>query len=181
VSSAFDTLHVLRIRGHAPADGLSELDPLVAEELIIVTERGCVLTADGLARHAELLEQWRIGADLKLLAKSYDRFMAVNKPVKDLCARWQTQAGDQEARFMTAEELAEIVERVRPALRRAGQVAPRFEAYIPRLDAAIDAARAGDDRFVTDPRVDSVHSIWFECHEDYLTSLGRDREEEGSY
>lgn len=181
MSAAFDTLHVLRIRGLAPAAGLSELGPLVADELITVTDRGCVLTADGLARHAELLEQWRSGADIELLAKSYDRFMAVNKAVKELCARWQTQAGDAEARFMTAEELAEIIDRVRPALRRAGRVAPRFEGYIPRLDAAIDATRSGDDRFVTDPRVDSVHNIWFECHEDYLTSLGRDREEEGSY
>ena len=39
----------------------------------------------------------------------------------------------------------------------------------------------GDGRFITDPEVDSIHSIWFECHEDYLTTLGRDRESEGSY
>ncbi len=34
---------------------------------------------------------------------------------------------------------------------------------------------------ITDPRVDSVHNIWFECHEDFLNVLERDCEEEGSY
>ena len=61
-----------------------------------------------------------------------------------------------------------------------GAFLPGLETY-DRIDAALGAAREGDSRFITDPRVDSVHNIWFECHEDYLLTLGRDREEEGSF
>jgi hypothetical protein len=58
---------------------------------------------------------------------------------------------------------------------------PRFATYTPRLEAALDAAGSGDSRFITDPRVDSMHSVWFECHEDFLVTLGREREDEGSF
>jgi hypothetical protein len=82
---------------------------------------------------------------------------------------------------MAVDSLSEVVQRVKPALRRAAQTAPRFATYSPRLEAALQTAAAGDDRFITNPRVDSVHNIWFECHEDFLVTLGRDREAEGSF
>jgi hypothetical protein len=181
VTSEFEKLHRLRIRSLAPLETLGDVDELVAASLILVTPRGCMLTPAGLARHDELLEQWRGTLDLERVAKSYDRFLAVNQPVKDLCSRWQVEGKSEEALVMAAEDLSEIVDRVGSALRRAGQVVPRFETYEPRLRAALQAARDGDGRFITDPRVDSVHNIWFECHEDYLLTLGRDREQEGSF
>jgi hypothetical protein len=181
VTSEFETLHLLRIRSLAPVAVLGEVDALVEGSLILVTARGCMLTPDGLARHEELLLQWRGTVDLTVIAKSYDRFLAVNQPVKDLCSRWQVEGKDGEALFMAVEDLSEIVDRVSSALRRAGQAVPRFGSYVPRIHAALGAAREGDGRFITDPRVDSVHNIWFECHEDYLLTLGRDREQEGSF
>ena len=181
MTSEFETLHLLRIRSLVPRDGLREVDRLLDASLILETPRGCMLTPAGLARHEELLVGWRATVDLQLVATSYDRFLAVNQPVKDLCSRWQVEGKGDEALFMTVEDLAEIVDRVSSALRRAGQAVPRFETYVPRLHSALGAAREGDGRFVTDPRVDSVHNIWFECHEDYLLTLGRDREEEGSF
>jgi hypothetical protein len=181
VTSEFETLHRLRIRSLAPVEALGDVQGLVEASLMLVTPRGCMLTPAGLVRHDELLVQWRGTIDLDPIAKSYDRFLAVNQPVKDLCSRWQVEDQDAEALFMAIEELSEIVDRVGSALRRAGQVVPRFGTYVPRIDAALGAARGGDARFITDPRVDSVHSIWFECHEDYLLILGRDREQEGSF
>jgi hypothetical protein len=181
VSPAFETLHLLRIRSLVPRERLADADALVAEGLIVVTPRGCLLTPAGLNRHDELLAPWRDTVDLAAIAKSYNRFLAVNQPVKDLCARWQSASTEEVALFAATEGLAEIVDRVTPALRRAGEAVVRFGTYAPRLRAALEAARQGDSRFVTDPRVDSVHNIWFECHEDYLVTLGRSREQEGSY
>jgi hypothetical protein len=57
---------------------------------------------------------------------------------------------------------------------------PRFGAYARRLEASLDKA-ATDPRFVVSPAVDSFHTVWFECHEDYLLMLGRSREQEGSW
>jgi len=47
-----------------------------------------------------------------------------------------------------------------------------------RLGRALDLARAGDDRYVASPRVDSYHGIWFELHEDLILLAGRRRSEE---
>ena len=52
----------------------------------------------------------------------------------------------------------------------------RYGVYRSRLTAALDAARAGDQRFVASPRVDSYHSVWFELHEDLIRLAGRTRE-----
>lgn len=177
----FDALHLARVRGLAPRESLGDVDALVDAGLLTLTNSGGILTPAGLARHDELLAQWRETIDLEGLAAAYERFLTVNQPVKDACSRWQGQEDDPEALFLVADELSGLLERVQPALRRAGEAAARFATYPPRLQAALDAAGGGDARFITDPRVDSVHTIWFECHEDFLTTLGRDREEEGSY
>ena len=47
-----------------------------------------------------------------------------------------------------------------------------------RLGRAVEAAQAGDGRFVASPRVDSYHGIWFELHEDLIQLAGRTRAEE---
>jgi hypothetical protein len=177
----FEVLHQARIRGLAPLEELGDVGELVDASLLLVTERGAMLTPAGLARHEELLAAWREAADIDELASAYERFLAVNRPVKEACSRWQTQGDEEDALFVTVDALAGIVQRVKPALRRAGNAIPRFTTYAARLEAAVEAAGAGDGRFITDPRVDSVHSIWFECHEDFLVVLGRSREEEGSY
>jgi hypothetical protein len=140
-----------------------------------------MLTPAGLARHEELLHETRVVIDLETLAATYERFLAVNGQVKGACAGWQAGAQDEDALFLMVSELGELIERVGPALERAGSVVVRFGGYAPRLEAALGAIEGGDRRFVTDPTVDSVHTVWFECHEDYLTMLGRDRETEGSF
>ena len=53
--------------------------------------------------------------------------------------------------------------------------APRFAPYAGRLGAALAAVHGGDARYVANPRVDSLHQIWFELHEDLLATLGRSR------
>ncbi len=178
---AFESLHQLRIRGLVPVEQVPDAAALQQQSLLLIAEHGCMLTSEGLQRHEELLAQSRQQLDLDALARAYDRFLAVNQSVKEICAGWQAQRDEPEALFMVVEDLAEPIDRALPSLRRAGTVVPRFGRYEGRLQSALDEARAGDERFITDPRVDSIHSIWFECHEDYLTTLGRDRETEGSY
>ena len=56
----------------------------------------------------------------------------------------------------------------------------RFETYRRRLARAAAAATAGDGRFVASPRVDSVHGVWFELHEELIRLAGRTRESEAA-
>ena len=99
--------------------------------------------------------------------------------MKSLSAR-AGSAGEDE-RFDLVGQAAEIVERVEPALRRTADVLPRFAGYLPRLQEAIRRLEEDDWSYLTSPSVDSVHTVWMECHEDYLQTLGRSREAEGSY
>jgi hypothetical protein len=171
-------LHPLVLRG-----ALEVLDAdagsLEAAGLVLGSGVGWMLTPEGLARHAELLEAERATLDLEQLGGIYERFHAANGPFKALSARWQS--ADEDTRWALAGELADLVERVSPALRRTAAMVPRFGRYDERLRAASARVEAGDFAYVTSPSVESLHTIWMELHEDYLQTLGRSREDEGSY
>ena len=55
---------------------------------------------------------------------------------------------------------------------------PRLADYSVRLGRALEAALAGDQRYVASPRVDSYHATWFELHEDLIRLAGRSRADE---
>ncbi len=55
---------------------------------------------------------------------------------------------------------------------------PRLVRYSERLDAALAKLREGDGRFVASPRVDSLHGVWFELHEELIRLAGSDRAKE---
>jgi hypothetical protein len=170
-------LHRLALRGTASElPGAQELE---AAGLVTSTKAGYMLTEDGHAAHQRLLAAEREGLDREPLEAAYERFLAANGPLKSVSSRWQT--ADEDARFELLGEVADIVERVEPALRRTAKVLPRFEPYMGRLRHAVQTAEDGDLDYVVSPRVESVHTVWMELHEDYLQTQGISREEEGSY
>jgi hypothetical protein len=177
-------LHTARIKGVISPDAGNALASagaiaeLVDAGLLKIGERGVALTTAGLKRHAELLIVFRQESDVRMVAATYERFLALNTPVKMACARWQQSDRDADSLFEVADELGGYLERLRPALAKASEAAPWFEQYGVRLTSAWERAIDGDERFITDPLIDSFHSIWFECHEDYLVTLGRSRDQE---
>ena len=188
-------LQALRLKGRAAASELavslgsttdeveSELQSLASQHLVVerTTGRrpGWMLTGEGREKYDSSLEEARTPEVLERLSTTYHDFLALNASVKDLCARWQSTDDDGD-RFEVMDELHEVQDKVSPSLRSAGEVVPRFGTYADRLAAALDKA-AEDHRFVVSPSVDSYHTVWFECHEDYLLMLGRSREHEGSW
>jgi hypothetical protein len=161
----------------------TELAALSEENLVVerTTGRrpGWMLTGDGRERYDASLAEVRTPEVVERLTETYASFLQHNQPIKDLSAKWQITSDDA-AQFEIIEDLAEISEKIAPSLTSAGEIVPRFGAYADRLNAALD--KAGDDpRFVVSPTVDSFHTVWFECHEDYLLMLGRSREQEGSW
>jgi hypothetical protein len=120
-----------------------------------------------------------IGADTAALRGIYERFLAANQPFKSACFAWQDL--DEDARWEKAGEFTGLVERIEPALKRSAELLPRFAAYGDRLRAALQRVDAGEHDYVTGVRVDSLHIVWMEIHEDYLQTLGISREAEGSY
>jgi pyruvate,orthophosphate dikinase len=55
---------------------------------------------------------------------------------------------------------------------------PRLARDAARLGLALEKIREGDGRFVASPRVDSLHGVWFELHEDLIRLASSSRAEE---
>ena len=175
---ALTDLHPLALRGSLP-DIAADTEALEAAGLIVSTPAGWMLTEAGNAKHAALLAEEKEALDSEAIAAVYERFLAANKPFKAVNSSWQT--ADEDARWALVGELSDLVGRIEPALSRTSEALPRFDGYAPRLKAALARVEDGDFDHVTSPRIDSLHTIWMELHEDYLLTLGRSREEEGSY
>ena len=70
-----------------------------------------------------------------------------------------------------------LVQRLDPLLGALGGYDQRFAGYRQRFAAALSAIDEGRHELVSSPTADSVHTIWFEFHEDLLRTLGRERKE----
>jgi len=168
----------LALRGAMPELRGDPAD-LVASGLVAQTKAGYMLTAKGRQIQAKLVAVENSAADLSAIQQIYQRFLAVNGVFKAHAAAWIPAGSD--SRFMLLGSIERCVDRVRPVLRRTAAQLPRFGEYAPRLHDALARSLGGELDYVVSPRVDSIHSIWMECHEDYLQTLGISREEEGSY
>jgi hypothetical protein len=193
-SETLTTLHVLKIKGRASVDEVAAsiggdadqaagiLSEFADQELVV--ERtggrrpGWMLSPTGRARHEELLAEGLDDEAKAEIAEAYEGFLALNSTVKEIASRWQS-VSDDAGRFDLIEEVHEIHDDAVDSLDRAGQVTPRFSRYGERLSQALEQVEQ-DPRFMVSPAVDSYHTIWFEAHEDFLLTLGRTREAEGS-
>ena len=189
-----EVLHAVRVKGIATpaavcaATGLEQ--PEVEQELAALEAAGLalqrpsrkrpgwVLTETGREQHARDLAAAHDEAAREDIAKQYEGFLAVNAQVKTVSAKWQ-HATDDAARFELIDRIEDLHGKAAPVLERAGAVADRFSRYGTRLGAALEQLEE-DQRYFVSPLVDSYHTVWFECHEDFLLTLGRTRAQEGS-
>ncbi|MFD1046793.1 hypothetical protein ACFQ1S_15170 [Kibdelosporangium lantanae] len=114
---------------------------------------------------------------------AYAEFLVLNPELLDLCAAWQIRTVDGMANDHSdadydrrvLELLAGFHQRAETACARLFRTVPRFARYQVRLTEALTRAKAGSRVHVTDS-MQSYHSIWFQLHEDLLTTLGIPRE-----
>lgn len=131
------------------------------------------IAAAGRARLADLVAAEPI--DRAALAGCYDdRFAAADQALKEAVTAWQLAAAAakpaaQAAVLASAAGAGDVAAAL-------AAIAPRLAPYRRRLAAAATAIAGGDPRFIASPRVDSLHQIWFELHEDLLVTLGRSRD-----
>lgn len=168
----------LALRGALPTMRQDPSD-LIACGLVAQTRAGYMLTAEGRRIQTELVAEEDAAADLGAVLQIYQRFLAVNGEFKAHASAWTP--ADTDTRYTLLESIERSVERVRPVVRRTAAQLSRFGQYEPRFSDALTRSLEGELDYVVSPRVDSIHTIWMECHEDYLQTLGISREEEGSY
>ena len=190
-----EVLHALGIKGRASLEEVAAVlgsAPSATEQALhelelagLVIERpagrrpGWMLSPAG--REAYANQSWEsVSSDARArLIAEYKSFLQINTRAKMVCSVWQTTS-DEQRRAELFMELDEIHDRVEPVLSRCGEIVARFGRYGARLAEALERAQ-DDPRYVVSPSVDSFHTIWFECHEDFLVTLGRSRHEEGSW
>ena len=102
----------------------------------------------------------------------YERFELINDQFIKAVSDWQKSDGD--ARAQT--RVVRTVERLIKSLRDLVPKIPRYEAYARRFADGVAAIDRGAVEFVCNPTINSIHTVWFEFHEDILSVLGRPRD-----
>jgi hypothetical protein len=190
-------LQAVRLKGRiSPADLAATLN----EELENISATIEQLTGSGLliegatlrispggrARLDALLAEERTGIDPTAMTSVYDDFCVLNDCFKALVTDWQLRGGPQgspnthdDADYDAAvlARLDGVHARVIPVIISAAAQLPRLHAYSTKLCAALDKIKAGDTAWLTNPLIDSYHTVWFELHEELIVAVGLTREQ----
>lgn len=193
-------MHGLAIKKHAtPEDvaGVLGLDPdAVRETLTKLVAAKRVVEAQGrylLAPAARMLldaDYSRFYQDVRASAEfqaGYAGFERLNVVLKQIVTDWQTlpvrgervpnDHADKAYDERIIDRLGDLHERAEPVLRQLASVLPRMGIYLDKLGAALEKAERGAIVWVSDAKIESYHTVWFEMHEDLLRMMQREREE----
>jgi hypothetical protein len=198
-------MHGLRLKGFGEAAAVAEavdvsesdakplLDELVGEGLVTYRDgrlSGFSLTKEGREQHAAALAAELDAAGARpVVEDAYGRFLSHNADLLGICTAWQLRDADGEAVLndhsdaaydaRVIDQLATLHTGVAPVCVDLARALDRFAPYGPRLQAALDRVQAGEVDWFTKPMIASYHTVWFELHEDLLSTLGIERGSEG--
>ena len=181
---AFLALNTLYLKKLASARDLAEISGLPADQVLAMVsgfeERGWLLDMGGeLLLQPEGMEQvqgyyretYSALSQREEMPQWSARFEPINTQFIKLVTDWQQTEGDpkvQERVIATVERLVKLIGEIT-------QLVPRYASYIRRFERSVTTVDQGNRDFVCSPMVDSLHNIWFEFHEDFLTVQGRSR------
>jgi DNA-binding MarR family transcriptional regulator len=198
-------LHALRLKGFADAATVAgsagldlpaaaaHLESLSAEGLVAFRagrRPGWVLTGAGRDEHRRLAAAELAEAGCRsTVHDAYGCFLGLNAELLAACTAWQLREverrqvpndhSDPAYDGAVLARLQRIDEAIRPSCVELANCMERFSGYGPRLQEARSRVDAGEPEWFTRPDIDSYHSVWFELHEDLLSTLGLERVSEG--
>jgi len=200
------TLHGLRLSGLAPAGRLAgryALAPEAVDELLagavdqgLVRHRdrpttGWILTAEGRRADARLLaDELRSTGVRPIVEAAYADVRGLGPTMARIRADWETRDPAQYGRndhTDTAHDAAVVARLVElhaaaaPVVARLADALDRFGTYGPRFEAALARVQGNEVDWLTHPLIDSYHTVWFELHEDLLSTLGVERSKEDMF
>ncbi|MSR14079.1 MAG: hypothetical protein EXR86_05815 [Gammaproteobacteria bacterium] len=193
-------MHGVAVRKHSSAEGIAAIAGLdlaqIASTLASAAAGGRVTEIDGkflltpagfLILNGEYSRFYGLLRANTVFASAYDRFEVVNRDLKQIITDWQTiEVGgrrlpnghtDREYDAKVIDRLGTLHERFDPILAQLVGAVPRLDYYQAALITALNKAEDGDSAWVSEVKIPSYHTVWFELHEDLLRLLGRDREE----
>ncbi len=198
--AGYDVLNVVALKKMATASAVAAVlgtgVGAVDDALAGLASDGLVVVAGGAALPTDAAEPAlkaaaagryaRVRVDDGVLAQ-VERFETVNAQFLTTISGWQQVdvGGRKVANDHTDAEyddkiigrIDRLVARLEPLIDALAGHDPRFAGYATRFAAAMNQVDAGRPEYVSSPTLDSVHTVWFEFHEDLLRTLGRDRAE----
>ena len=119
--------------------------------------------------------------------RAHEDFEKINISLKQLITSWQVieiqgsvvtnDHCDQSYDSRVIDRLGNLHERADRILAVLAQQLPRMQIYRDKLAQALERAEDGAIEWVSDARIESYHTLWFELHEDLLCMMGRTRDE----
>jgi len=200
MNEAHLVMHGLAIKKHATAEAVAGIIGLdvndVRAALVRLVDARRVIEAQGkyllapAARMALDSEYSHLYEDVRAdpaFRNGYEGFERLNKSVKQLITEWQTidvrghvvpnDHSNKDYDDKLIDRLGDLHERAEGALERLASVLPRFSIYRDKLRRALEKAEDGDIGWVSDAKIESYHTLWFELHEDLLRLMRRERDE----
>lgn len=193
-------LHAIAVKKQADRESLiaylgtpaTELDQALEEAVrtgrVVKVDKGYVLSP--LARVSLGADYSREYAALRndaALLEAYETFERINAQLKSLITQWQTidargsrivnDHSDPDYDDKVIAKIGDLHERAQRVLLRFEKAVPRFTYYRENLGVALNKAEDGQIEWVSDVKLPSYHTLWFELHEDILRLLGRKRSE----
>lgn len=169
-------------------DAESAVEELAASGDVVSTAGHVMPTEEGEARvRAYADTRYATLREEPAVSRWVARFESLNRRFLETVSEWQTIAvgdsrvandhsdPDYDARVIS--KLEALVTRMSKQLGELSDRVPRMARYRERLEAALERLDAGDERYVSDPHLDSIHTVWFEMHEAVLIVLGKERED----
>jgi pyruvate,orthophosphate dikinase len=197
-----DLIIALLVRGSVTAEQLAEsvaadpvdigpgIERLLAAGDVERNRDALRPSSAGKLRALELVADDRRGLDEGRVATLLEEFHALDGRMKAIVTAWQVRGegaeqtlndhSDAEYDAGVLDDLADLDAGADSWLEPLAAALRRYAAYRLRLRHAVELARAGDQRYLASPRVDSYHSVWFELHEDLIRLAGRRREDEAA-
>lgn len=198
--TAYDVLNVVALKKMANAASVADVVGLdgaavqtafgsLAGQGLVVVAGGAALPTDAAepALKAAAADRYAtLRADPAVL-NQIERFETVNAQFLTTISAWQqidvggrkvsNDHSDAEYDDRIIRRIDKLVARLDPLIDALAAYDKRFAGYAGRFAAAMGEVDAGRSEFVSSPTLDSVHTVWFEFHEDLLRTLGRDRAE----
>lgn len=193
-------LHGLAVKKYAKPDAIASLVDMPVERVAQIIQdgvaKGTVLDVGGkftVAPAARVSLQANYGRFCGALRSNeafrtaYEGFEKINIDLKALITDWQTlkiggktvpnDHSDEAYDEQILKRLAKLQGGAERVLRSLSNELPRMHVYLDKLEEALDKAESGDIEWVSDAKIESYHTVWFELHEDLLCLMGEQRKE----
>jgi len=193
-------LHGIAIKRHATTEDVSNLVglDLITTESIIQTaiksgrvlefgEKVALTPAATMILNSEYSKLYTPFREKEDFLRAIDEFEKLNNELKSLITSWQIKKiggeevpndhSDREYDSKIIARLGDLHEKFENIIDKLSSDIGRLNIYKKKLLKALEKAEDGDIQWVSDAKIESYHTIWFELHEDLLRICGRDREE----